>query len=125
MNRDEYELAKSNKHELITADDLSDKSDRTLLFGQSFHEMNRHVYLKDGSIYVYDYRSSCGYDFSNLCSELSSNSKYLPNLYTSPKSCDFEFYTLMVQRGVQFNFIAWGSDVSIIKDDGYYGEIHK
>jgi hypothetical protein len=89
----------------ITANDLQDKSDRTLLFGYTLNRESFHVYLKGGEIFVAVYRHNK--ELSVTPNE-GLNSDYIPCKRVYPQHSDYEFCKLLILRGYDIPFTAFG-----------------
>lgn len=96
-----HKICPSNS--LITIDDLKNKKDRTLLYGYTCDRSTWHVFVKDGKItvvvYKYDDKEE---DIKGFA--VYSNSQYIPDKRLYAECCDFEFCSLLVDRGVNLPF---------------------
>ncbi|PGP21017.1 hypothetical protein COA01_15880 [Bacillus cereus] len=119
MNKHEYETLnkiEKEKEHVLTIDDLTNKADRTLLYGYTCDGEAWHVYVKDNAIYtvIYPYGSNAKYV------EVESNQEYVPDKRLCPERCDFEFCSLLKQKGICLTFTSWKDD---IKEETYYGQV--
>jgi len=133
---------------LITVDDLTDKSDRTLIYGYTCDQDTYrhvhlrdawHVYLKDGKIITLLYTwylhtplnvypntvdGIYGGDgepckYEYKIIDVKRNSNYIPDKCIDPESCDFEFCKLLKQAGQHLPFTGKPDDE--LQDLKYYG----
>lgn len=119
MNVREFEKLnkiQKEKEQVLTIDDLTNKEDRTLLYGYTCKGEAQHVYVKDNAIYtvVYPYGSNVDYV------EVESNQEYVPDKRLYPERCDFEFCSLLKRKGIYLTFTTWQDD---IKEETYYGKV--
>jgi hypothetical protein len=119
MNKEEFEILNDVRpaRELITIDDLGDKSDRTLLFGFTPQRETWHVYIMDGEIIIALYNRPSGRDPERI--RPTSNEDYVPHKRLYPERCDFEFCFLLMRKGVSLPFTLWTDG---IEEKKYYGE---
>lgn len=121
MNLRQYKTVANYK--MITANDLINKDDRTLLYGYTYNRDTWHVYLKDGEIVTVVY----GYKRAPARVKVATNGGYMPSKRLYPECCDFEFCNLLKEKGVYLPFAKWDElrtgrrESSVI----YYGEILK
>lgn len=126
MNKNEHlqflKMAEE-KENLITAKDLSmpDKN-RTLLYGYTCQRSTFHVYLKDGEIKVAIYKR-----LEDMWEwKVEYNNEYIPDKRIYPERTDFEFISLLMQRGVDVmsHMLEWHDAANVtLKENGYYGHI--
>ncbi|GAB6464345.1 hypothetical protein CON36_32320 [Bacillus cereus] len=119
MNVREFEKLKKiqkEKEQVLTIDDLTNKEDRTLLYGYTCEKETWHVYVKNNAIYtlVNPYGNNVEYV------EIESNQEYVPDKRLYPERCDFEFCSLLKQKGIYLPFTTWQDD---IKEETYYGKV--
>jgi hypothetical protein len=95
---------------------MSDKTDRTLIWGYTLNRDSFHVYLKNRNIYkvIYEYRQEP--------EQYPINSVYdvLPNKRAYPEACDFEFCRFIKSLGVEISFTTFDDKREVKK---YHGEI--
>lgn len=104
---------------VITAADLTNKSNRTLLFGYTTERDTWHVYLHQSIIYACCYR----YDGQPLVCSTYSNEAFIPTKRLYPTRCDFEFCCVLKRLGTDLPFTNFNvEEVSQILDNGYYGK---
>ncbi|MGX5608911.1 hypothetical protein ACWKTZ_21300 [Bacillus cereus] len=119
MNKHEFEklnkIQKEKEH-VLTIDDLTNKEDRTLLYGYTCEKETWHVYVKNNTIYtvVNPYGNNVEYV------EIELNQEYVPDKRLYPERCDFEFCSLLKQKGIYLPFTTWQDD---IKEETYYGKV--
>ena len=132
MTQAEFNMLRMTTQELITRDDLSDISDRTLLFGRMSDRSQFHVYLKDRRLHVLSYKVAWK---DNIATPVdiqeikpSVNTDYVPDNKVYPERSDFEFCQKLIDAGVAIPFTNWVSDsFNIAKkhnqfdDSDYYG----
>ena len=86
---------------LITAEDLDDKSPRTLLYGYTLDRLTWHVYISQkGEIETVIY----GVDTSPVKVPVTKNEHYVPNKRLYPARCDFYFCKKLAESGVYLPF---------------------
>lgn len=119
MNLREFEKlnkVQKEKRPLLTIDGLTNKEDRTLLYGYTCEREAWHVYVKGNVIHTVVYPYS-----SNIESVVvESNQEYVPDKRLYPERCDFEFCALLKQKGVYLPFTSWQDG---IEEEKYYGQI--
>lgn len=118
----EEQLSMLNKVELIsnlvTIDDLYDKSDRTLLYGYDCERITYHTYIKDGEICNVFYG---GYMNAPLTPYVAVTSEdYIPDKRLYPECCDYEFCSILTSRKIYLPFTTYDSKRDKKK---YYGEV--
>lgn len=101
----------------ITADNLTNKKNRTLLYGFTCDRDTWHVYLFDMNIYVCKYAyGENPIDIGYICDE------FVPDKRLYPARCDFEFCSLLKSRGIYLPFTTYGEKETVAyHDNGYYG----
>lgn len=133
MNEKEFEFLKKHafKQNIISVDDLFDKSNRTLLYGYTCERDTWHVYLKDGVITTLLYsKYNDNDDFENehvidgetykyVVVDVGANSDYVPDKRIYPNACDFEFCKLILENGGHLPFT--GVAVDGVETKQYYG----
>lgn len=125
MNKDEYKLVekmKPQKEHVLSPDDLKNKSDRTLLYGYTCDRDTWHVYIKDEVIHTIWYNAR--EDDVVICElpDYISNKQYIPNKRLYPETCDFEFCSLLIDKGVHLPFTTWNDNR---EEKQFYGLINK
>lgn len=135
MTKNEYTALlqiKTKTSSCITADDLNDKTDRTLLFGRTTENTVFHVYLKNNHIHVLTYapkwlHNACEAQDVNEITPINDND-YIPSFKVYPDRSDFEFCKLLKSRNVEIPMFAWIDDSFTIArkhnpfdDTVYYG----
>ena len=103
--------------ELVTANHLKNKSDRTLLYGYDCDRNTFHVYLKDENIHVVKYNSSKILTVLNVF----SNEDYVPNKRVYPQYSDFEFCKLLIEKDVYIPFSNYEEPIK--NTDIFVGEV--
>lgn len=118
MTNEEYMLLE-RPDTLVTAAELENKQDRTLLFGYNLDRSTWHVYLKDGEIITVKYE---GWKQEPVLEriEVTENRLYLPSKRLYPACCDFEFCSLLKMAGCNLVFTFYESDCDKIQ---FYGEV--
>ena len=118
MTEEEYETLTNTQESLylITAKDLTNKSDRTLLYGYTCERDTWHVYLKDGVIYTVVY----GFKKNPVECEVTCNSQYIPDKRLYPAKCDLEFCRLLKHAGEYLSFTTYMPDETVCE---YWGAI--
>ena len=87
----------------VSTSELTNKDDRTLLFGYDADRNTHHVYLQDGELHIclYNNREECIYHRSGDFLPLEG---ITPNKRLYPEACDLEFCALLQQKGVPLPF---------------------
>jgi hypothetical protein len=100
---------------LITAYDLKDRTDRTLLYGYTCERDTWHVYIQRNHIFkvIYNYKDEPEQYY------VTDNYQYVPDKRLYPECCDYEFCKLLKEREVNLPFTTW-QDRTEKKD--YWGE---
>ena len=110
MNQKQFEQISQNR--LISACDLLNQSPRTLIYGSTLEGHDFHVYLGfDGDIYVLTSLRQNQYDHlavldvsSGSSGGVGRNIDFAPGIVANPEFSDFEFCTLLKERGVTIHF---------------------
>jgi len=118
MNAEQYHDLKdvSEIRKIITANDLNDTSDRTLLYGYDCDRITWHTYLKDNQIFSVFYR----YKEEPQTAYIFSNNGFVPDKRLYPECCDYEFCKLLKEKGIDLPFTVWQDRE---EKEIYYGEI--
>lgn len=125
MQKQEFLLLEKSDN-FITEADLSDKSDRTLILGDTCERETFHVYLKNGEIFNIIYKTMGPNGPIGLRSvSITVNQEYLPDKRIYPEACDYEFCRLLQRAGCFLPFTYCDDDAHFIKQDGYYGYVAK
>lgn len=107
---------------LLSVDDLTDKSDRTLIYGYDTERLTHHTYIKQGEIVSVTYSPSTAV----VSKEVRSNDDYSPNKRIYPKQSDYEFCKLLKERGVHVSFATYDEKLlhlrSLIENDPFFGK---
>lgn len=102
MNANEYEQLTNIHETVITGADLNNPTPRTLLYGYLKSGETWHVFLDyDGEIKTVFYLTDS--EPLNFVS-ISNNQQFNPDKRLHPECCDFEFCTLLKQRGCFLTF---------------------
>jgi len=91
---------------VLSAEDLKDKSDRTLLYGYTCDRDTWHVYLEDGKIYTVVYNAREDEIKLNIV-PINENKDFVPNKRLYPAKCDYLFCKLLKEHGVNLPFTTW------------------
>jgi hypothetical protein len=102
----------------LTAADLQDKSNRTLLYGYNIERDTWHVYLKDGVIVTVIY----GRDCQPKKVDVIDDHDFIPGKRLYPDRCDLEFCRLLRGRGIDLPFTSFVDNVPE-PDSGFHGFI--
>jgi hypothetical protein len=95
----------------VSVDDLTDKSDRTLIFGYTCERNTFHVYLKDGKLHLVLYRNP-GAERVLVkmdCQRLNA-ATCVPDKRVYPEDCDLEFCRLLTRAGVTIPFTTFSPE---------------
>jgi hypothetical protein len=101
----------------ISAADLINKADRTLLYGYTCDRSTWHVYLKNGEIHTLRYISVK----STREILVTSNKDYIPDKRLYPERCDFEFCSFLKNLGYSLPFTTW-TEMAAEQQEAFYGE---
>lgn len=118
MNKEELKKLVHASSKTVVIDDLEDKSDRTLLYGYELDRTTKHVYLKDGKIFVVIY----GYGEPPREIGVEDNESYIPRKRIYPEKSDYEFCKLLVERGYSLTFLPFDDSA---KETQFYGKIQE
>ena len=100
------------KKQILSAKDLLNQEDRTLLYGYSSDRVTHHVYLKNKQIYAITYnigyfRENSLYRPVNIIKKtINNNSEFVPDKRLYPHACDYEFCVLLKRKGINLPFTA-------------------
>jgi hypothetical protein len=114
MDKTEFDLLKkTNCDEIITADDLKNKSDRTLLYGYTCERHTFHVYIKDKEIHVIIYDND--YTGENKVKNVrefipKGNRDFVPDKRLYPEACDYEFCSILRKMDIDLPFTFWNDN---------------
>jgi hypothetical protein len=112
-----------SEEKIISAKDLSDCTDRTLLYGYTCARDTWHVYLKNKRIVVVKYNNeySRGTAIPKNMTYINvkSNLGFVPDKRLYPERCDYEFCLLLKSKGIELPFTSWNDEVTETKT--YYG----
>lgn len=101
MTPEQLKILMSDHRNLITVDDLNDKTPRTLLHGYNMDRDSWDVILEeDGKIKTY----KIPYKQPPIEIHVTTNSGFIPDKRVYPASSDFEFCLLLKNRGVTIPF---------------------
>lgn len=118
MNINELEKLKKveEKKALVTAKDLENQENRTLLYGYDCERDTWHTYLKDGEIItvIYPHKSNV------RRFDVQENEHFVPNKRLYPESCDYEFCKLLKESGVYLPFTTYDENVEKVT---FYGKV--
>ena len=114
MNAEEYKQL--SEYKLITSDNLTDKTPRTLLYGYTGNRDSWHVYFDGIDIITVIY----GYDMIPRKISVIDNSDYVPDKRLYPECCDYEFSKLLLQKSCNLPFTTENFDR---EQKQFYGEI--
>jgi hypothetical protein len=100
MTLEEFQKIRGKNQTLITAKDLVNKENRTLLHGYTLERDTFDVELVNGEIVVEVNEFEKGLRIITP----SCNSDYVPSKRVYPAQSDFEFCRLLLERGVYIPF---------------------
>lgn len=118
MNADQYQaLQNSNFDRLLTADNLADKTPRTLVYGYTCTGDSWHVFLDhDGQIKTVAYSSEKN-PLQTI--DITNNRSFVPDKRIYPQFCDFEFCSLLKSQDVPLPFTF--ADFEHVKEGPFFG----
>lgn len=90
---------------LLTVDDLTDKTPRTLLYGYTADRKTWHVYLEPDTLKIV----TVSYKDTDRLRKIhvTYNDDFVPTKRLFPEACDYEFTKLLFHRGVKMPFSNW------------------
>lgn len=113
------------RQEVITVNDLVNRSNRTLLYGYTCERQTWHVYLRNGEIIVVQYNQeySRGKPAPKNMERISVKSScgFIPDKRLYPERCDYEFCRILKEKGYDLPFTTWSEHP--ISEQEYYGFI--
>lgn len=115
MDKNEYAKLQS-MDSLVQLSDLSDQSERTLIYGYTCDRSTFHVYIRHNRIFVIVYKT--GEEAREI--NVSTNNDYIPDKRIYPEACDYEFCKRLVEAGCNLPFTAWDDDRKV---EPYYGRV--
>lgn len=109
MTNEEFMKIKTYKKgnaEILIAEDLINKENRTLLYGYTCDRETWHVYLKNKKIHTIRYKNNYIQKCPAYVEEISicDNGDYIPNKRLYPTACDYEFCMKLKERGYELPF---------------------
>lgn len=112
MKKEQLIALQFSQPTICRVSELTDQTDRTLLYGYTLERYTWHVYLKDGAIHVYVYRNSFKGDevlrYEVCGPEVHLNSvNLIPSKRLYPECCDYEFCQILVDKDVHLPFTSW------------------
>lgn len=120
MKKKEFEKLELTK--VITASDLINKKDRTLLYGYTCTRETFHVYLKNMKIHVVIYQNYYVCEIVKLKNMreiiVKSNIDYIPDKRLYPEACDFEFCKLLEEKKLHLPFTNFNNNRKV---SDFYG----
>ena len=124
MNKKSYDkiVYQIKNPTIISVGDLTDKRDRTLLWGYTLDRNSFHVYLEGEKIhlYVYSYgekeilKSESGFEMEA--------EKLIPSKRVYPEASDYEFCKKLLDMGINIPFTTFSEDG---EEQQFYGAIKK
>jgi len=125
MRKEEFEklkLVDSKKETVITAKDLINQKDRTLLYGYTCSRETFHVYIKNFKIHTVVYQNDYTSDIvkpKNMREiNINDNFYYIPDKRLYPEACDFEFSKLLKEKDYSLPFTFFNEEREI---SDFYG----
>lgn len=98
----------------LSVNDLTDQSERTLVYGYNLNRKTFHVYLKDGVIHRVVYSGGSSATPARVDSRKSDvewdPADLAPTKRAYPERCDFEFATLLKSKGVVLPFTTFNDE---------------
>ena len=116
------------KTQVLSAKDLLNQEDRTLLYGYTSDRRTHHVYLKNKKIHSITYNmehfnEDDSYRPVNIVEKnINNNSEFVPDKRLYPHACDYEFCVLLKRKGIYLPFTTMNNNV---KTEKYYGHLLK
>jgi hypothetical protein len=123
VNRTEYEALRAEpaRSPVINLADLTDRSDRTLIYGYCCNRLTFHVYLQGGRLIRYIYgEDGTGARVEILNTELLPAQCYVPDKRVYPEASDAAYCRLLKAQGVEFTFTTFGDNRTPRQ---YHGEL--
>jgi hypothetical protein len=103
MNKQEFGFINAkerSRHRLIDHMDLSNRDNRTLLYGYTREHRTWHVYIKHGVIHTVEY----GFNGNPIEQKVGCSQYYIPTKFLCPESCDLDFCALLMNQGIYLPF---------------------
>lgn len=102
MNIDQFQqiLNKDLKERTISIEDVSEKHDRTLLYGYDIDRNTHHVYIKNDQICLIVYNFAK--EIISFCDGIIPLYRLIPNKRLYPERCDFSFCNMLQEYGIHF-----------------------
>ena len=119
MNIIEFQSLKNviQTSDIIQLSELSDKSDRTLLYGYTCSRYTWHLYLKTDVIHKVIYGHSDEFISHTAFETGISVYDASPDKRLYPECCDYDFCKLMMLHGGDLPFTSWSDR----EQQQYYG----
>jgi hypothetical protein len=89
----------------VLVSDLTDQSNRTLIYGYDCDRHTFHLYIKDRQFHVHYYVMKK--TLSHSCTESLDIRACIPDKRVYPESCDYEFCQLLKYRDVGIPFTTY------------------
>ena len=121
MNIDQFQTIQNlSLNPTINVKALSDKKERTLLYGYMLSRDTFHVYIRNGILHkvIYDGESHEAKLYES--GEAISLDGIVPSKRLYPECCDFEFCELLVKAGVDLRFTVW---TERLESKTFYGRV--
>ena len=120
MNRNQYDIIKKQDSNpvLVYATELSNKENRTLLYGYTCERYTWHLYLEDMEFVFVMYDHQNRILRSNTSDVLTEYDSIVPDKRLYPAACDYEFCTILKKVGYDLPFTTFNDR----EDIRYHGK---
>lgn len=94
---------------MISVDELTDKSDRTLIYGYDLERNTFHLYLLNNLFYLYIYSFKKETIVSMSAEGIIDVARCNPSKRAYPEACDYEFSKLVIKYGGHISFTTFNT----------------
>lgn len=121
MDQNQYNALETNvgKKTSIEASELTDQTDRTLIYGYTVERLSFHLYLENGAFHRVIYDGDKVFLAGETGVESLSLTQCVPDKRVYPERCDFEFCRILKSRDVSIPFTTFDPNVEA---RAFYGE---
>jgi len=121
MDLNQYNALETNagKKTSIEASELTDQTDRTLIYGYTVERLSFHLYLENGTFHRVIYDGDKVFLAGETGVESLALAQCVPDKRVYPERCDFEFCRILKSRDVSIPFTTFDPNVEA---RAFYGE---
>jgi len=121
MNKTQFENITLLPIPHITINDLTNQTNRTLIYGYTCERHTFHLYLKNKMFYCIYYDTN-HIILHRIIGESIDPANCIPNKRVYPESCDYEFAQLLKLRGYALPYTTYNEQrAKILKKKKYHG----